>query len=86
MEQERVPTVPNLALVKENTIHADVAAAWSAVNENDGVGHYQDWASPTMFDTDIAAIQEMLAHAITPEEFVQKIEKDYAAYLAEKGQ
>lgn len=63
----------------------DVAAAWATVNRTDAVGHYLDWATPTYFDTYSAALQELLASRITPEEFIQKLEADYSAYLAEKG-
>jgi raffinose/stachyose/melibiose transport system substrate-binding protein len=73
------------AQLDKGAFFKDVAAAWATVNRADAVGHYLDWATPTYFDTYSAALQELLASRITPEEFIQKLEADYSAYLAEKG-
>jgi raffinose/stachyose/melibiose transport system substrate-binding protein len=54
------------------------------MNQTDAVGHYLDWATPTFYDTLTASLQELMAKEITPEEFVQKLEADHAAFLAEK--
>ncbi len=73
------------AQVEKGPFFKDVVAAWAKVNQADAVGHYLDWATPTYFDTYSAALQELLASQITPDEFLQKLEADYSAYLAEKG-
>ena len=56
------------------------------MNQNDEVGHYLDWASPTFYDTLTAGLQELMAKQITPEEYLAKLEADHAAFLKEKGQ
>jgi hypothetical protein len=38
-----------------------------------------------MYDTMIAALQELLGLVITPEQFTERIQTDFAAYLAEKN-
>ena len=53
------------------------------MNENDAVGHYLDWASPTFYDTLTAALQELMAKQTTPEQFLEKLEADHAAFLPE---
>jgi len=72
------------AIIAEGTLFADIVKAWNYLNETDGVGHYIDWASPTFYSTVTAGLQELLAKQTTPEEFVQKMDDDYQAYLASK--
>lgn len=80
-----VPVQPvDPSLVEEGTLFADVVNAWNYLNETDGVGHYLDWATPTFYDTITVSLQELLAKQLTPEEFAQKLDEDYQAYLAEK--
>ncbi len=69
----------------ENSLYAELVRAWAQLNSTDTVGHYLDWATPTMYDTIIAALQELLGLVITPEEFTERIDADLAAYLAEKN-
>jgi raffinose/stachyose/melibiose transport system substrate-binding protein len=66
--------------VEEGTVLADVLAAAAAVTESNGVVPYEDWATPTFYDTLTAAIQELMVERITPEEFVSKVEKDYSDF------
>ncbi len=81
IESGTVPVAPvEPSVLQEGTLFADLVNAWNHMNEIDGVGHYTDWATPTFFDTYSAAIQELMAKQITPEEFVQKLEEDYAGY------
>ncbi|MDP9365815.1 MAG: extracellular solute-binding protein [Chloroflexota bacterium] len=71
--------------VEPGTLFGDLVGAWGRLNETDTVGHYLDWATPTFYDTLVAALQELLAGQTDPAAFVQRVEEDYAAYLAEKG-
>ncbi len=65
------------ANVPQGTLLGDIVAAYGAINEADAVGHYIDWAGPTMYDTLAAAIQELMAGQITPEEFVGRVQAEY---------
>ena len=85
MEAGLVPIEPDVARVEPGTLYADLVGAWTRLNETDAVGHYLDWATPTFYDTITASLQELLALAISPAQFVEQCEADYAAYLAEKG-
>ena len=69
----------------QDSLYAELVRAWAQLNSTDTVGHYLDWATPTMYDTIIAALQELLGLVITPEEFTERIDADLAAYLAEKN-
>jgi len=66
--------------VTPGTVLADVVNAASAVSTANGVVPYEDWATPTFYDTLSAAIQELMAVRITPEEFVAKVQEDYAEF------
>lgn len=59
----------------------DIIAAFTSMNAKNGIGHYIDWAAPTMYDELKANLQEMLASKITPKEFTARIEKVYSDYL-----
>lgn len=81
-----VPVAPmDTSLLEPDTLFSDLVIAWSYMNEVDAVGHYLDWATPTFYDTITAANEELMGFQVTPEEYVQKLEADYAAYMAEKA-
>lgn len=86
VEAGLVPVVPvDPAQLKEGTLYADMVNAWQQILATNSIGHYLDWATPTFYDTVTAALQELGGFQITPEEFVQKLQADYAAFLQEKG-
>jgi raffinose/stachyose/melibiose transport system substrate-binding protein len=55
----------------------EVFNAWTKANAQDAIVPYLDWATPTMYDTITAAIQELLAGKATPQSFASKIHADY---------
>lgn len=61
----------------EGTLTADIVNAWNLISSNNRVGHYLDWAVP--LDDINAALQELMAKQITPEEFVNQVEDAYVA-------
>ena len=79
-----LPLRPVDESVLANALLADVAAAWQHLIETDGVGYYMDWVTPTMYDTITSELQALEAGAITPDEFVQNVNEDYTAFLADK--
>jgi len=74
-----LPAVPvDKSKIPAGTLLGDIVAAYGTINEVNGVGHYIDWAGPTMYDVLSASIQELMALKITPEEFVNKVQAEYA--------
>jgi raffinose/stachyose/melibiose transport system substrate-binding protein len=71
--------------VQPGTVLADVVDTAKTVSESDGVVPYEDWATPTFYDTLTAAIQELMAVRITPQEFVAKVEKDYSDFQSSRS-
>jgi raffinose/stachyose/melibiose transport system substrate-binding protein len=70
--------------VQDGTVLADVLKASSIVTESNGVVPYEDWATPTFYDTLTAAIQELMVSRITPQEFVSKVQQDYADFQSSR--
>ena len=68
--------------IVEGTVSGDVYTAWNTALANDQLGHYMDWATPTMYDTITDQLQQLLAGEATPEEFAAALQTDYADYLA----
>jgi len=63
-----------------SAIQNDIIDAWEAANASDGVGHFLDWASPTIYNTMVENLELLMAEQITPEEFVADVQADYASY------
>jgi raffinose/stachyose/melibiose transport system substrate-binding protein len=83
-ESGLLPLRPVDESVLTHALLADVADAWQHLIEIDGVGYYMDWVTPTMYDTITSELQALEAGAISPEEFVQNVNEDYTAFLAQK--
>jgi raffinose/stachyose/melibiose transport system substrate-binding protein len=58
--------------------------AWKRLKDEDAFHPYVDWATPTMNETMTGAIQEALALKISPDEFAQRLQGDYAEFAAKR--
>jgi len=83
-EASYVPAMPLPGDFKleEGSLFSDTVLAWNRINQDNGVGHYIDWATPTFYDTIVAQIQLLLAGEIDTATFTSAVQKDYAAFLA----
>jgi len=61
-------------------IDTEVFNAWTKANRQDAIVPYLDWATPTMYDTITAAIQELIAGKTTPSSFAKKVQSDYSKF------
>lgn len=68
--------------IDEGSLLGEVLTAWNRVNEADAIGHYLDWATPSMYDTLTAAVQELMAQRLSPEAFLERLDQNYQDYLA----
>lgn len=68
--------------VEVDPLFTDTMVAWNTVNEENAVGHYIDWATPTFYDTIVAELQKLFGKVSTPAEFTAAVEVDYAAFLS----
>jgi raffinose/stachyose/melibiose transport system substrate-binding protein len=61
-------------------LDTEVNNAWVKANKQDAVVPYLDWATPTMYDTITAAIQELLAGKATASSFASTVNSDYTKF------
>ena len=80
----RVPASAGSVGEPADALTAQVAAAWEQIAADDGLIFFQDWASDTMFDTLTGAIQELIGDRISPEDFVARVQEDWAAFHADR--
>lgn len=73
--------LPEDVQLEEGSLFADTVNAWNRINQDDGVGHYIDWASPTMYDTLVAELQKLFGKESDPAAFTAAVQADYAAFL-----
>lgn len=84
-EKENLPVVDTAAQKAPNALGQEVFTAFDATTKNDAVLPYLDWATPTMSDTISAALQDMLAKKVTPEQALTTIQKDYSDFVSAQG-
>ncbi len=66
--------------IPAGTVLSDVVNAAATVNASNGIVPYEDWATPTFYNTLTAAIQELMGMRVTPAEFVANVEVDYSKF------
>ena len=77
-------TGASTAALQQGTLLADVVNATATATADNGVVPYEDWATPTFYDTMTAAIQELMANRISPEEFTTRIQSDYSDFQSSR--
>lgn len=82
IEQGVLPAaeIPDAAIQPE-TLSGDLYTAWNTALENDQIGHYMDWATPTFYDTLTAQLQSLLGGQVAPDAFAAALQEDYAQFL-----
>jgi len=60
-------------------------AMWKTLTANNALGHYADWASPTMLKKYDDNMPHLLAGDMTPQAFVDALDADYQAYMKSIG-
>jgi raffinose/stachyose/melibiose transport system substrate-binding protein len=70
--------------VVTSTVLSEGLSMWKTLGDNNALGHYPDWASPTLLKTYDDNTPLLLAGSITPEAFIDAVDADYQAYLATK--
>ncbi|MGE0216287.1 extracellular solute-binding protein [Mycolicibacterium sp.] len=82
LDTGNLPTVlPSDYQPEPGTLAADIATQYRDVQKADGEVPYLDYATPTFYDTITAGMQELLGGQADPQQFVDRLQKDYAAFL-----
>ena len=75
-----LPSVGSAELAPDSGVQADVFAAFDRVSNAGGLLPFLDHATPTFSETLGDALQELIDGRITPEEFIDALETDYADF------
>ncbi|WP_341358557.1 extracellular solute-binding protein [Georgenia sp. M64] len=81
-ETGNMPVVETAEHLPEGGVQSEIFTAFDEVSQNDGLVPYLDYATPTMAETIGQALQALMAGEMTPEEFTEAVEADYADFVA----
>jgi len=85
LDTGNLPTVlPADYQPQPGTVAADIATQYRDVQKANGEVPYLDYSTPTFYDTITAGMQELIGGQSDPQQFVDTLQKDYAAFLAGK--
>ncbi|TKI05233.1 extracellular solute-binding protein [Martelella alba] len=65
----------------DNPLLGEAYQVWGTLNRYDALGHYADWATPTMLAELNQSVQLLLADRLTPDQLAAKLDADYQSYL-----
>ncbi len=74
-------TSPPAGTAPQGSSTADILAAWAQLEQNDNFVPFMDWATPTLYNTLSAGIEELLGNQTTPSTFVQQGQADYGKFV-----
>ncbi|WP_261166832.1 ABC transporter substrate-binding protein [Microbacterium sp. Marseille-Q6965] len=77
-----LPVNRTAELAPESGVLADVFTVFGEVTENGAVLPYLDYATPTFSDTMGQSLQDLIAGNITPAQFTETLEADYAEFVS----
>ncbi|MBS1206972.1 MAG: transporter substrate-binding protein [Proteobacteria bacterium] len=71
----------NAQIPADNPLLAETYQVWVTLNQHDGLGHYVDWATPTMNAELNQNVQQLLAGRQTADQMVTNFDDNYQRYL-----
>ncbi len=78
-------TTPTDETAIKSSLLKEGLAMWKVLGDNNALGHYADWASPTLLKTYDDNMPHLLAGDMTPQAFVDALDADYQAYMKSIG-
>lgn len=66
--------------VKPGTVLSDLLTTAARLRDMDAMVPYEDWSTPSFYNTLTESFQELLSHKDTPQQFLSKVEADYSAF------
>ncbi|WP_066523002.1 extracellular solute-binding protein [Curtobacterium ammoniigenes] len=80
-----LPTVvPSDDKPATGTLAGDITGLYKTISQSNGITAYLDYSTPTFYDTLTAAAQDLVAEKVTPQQFTQTLQSDYASFLKSK--
>jgi raffinose/stachyose/melibiose transport system substrate-binding protein len=80
-----LPVADTAAQSVTGGLQKDVFTAFGNVVQADGLVPYLDYATPTMYDTLTASLQDLIAKKVSPDQFLDTVEKDYSSFASSNG-
>jgi len=78
LQKGLLPAVPvHASKIPTGTLLGDIVSAYESLSIADGVGHYIDWAGPTMYQLLGSSVEGVMSLETTPEEFVATVQAEY---------
>ncbi|WP_413731871.1 extracellular solute-binding protein [Sodalis sp. RH20] len=71
----------NAKIPADNPLLAEIYRVWIKVSDYDGLGHYIDWATPTMINALQEHVQLLLAGKESPQQLTDKLDENYQQYI-----
>lgn len=65
----------------DNPLLGEAYKVWLTLNQYDGLGHYADWATPTMLAELDQNVQLLMADRQTPDQLTTNLDNNYQRYL-----
>lgn len=85
VKNDTLPVVlPADVAPQPGTLVAEVYKRYDALTTGNGIVPYLDYTTPTFYNTLTAAMQDLTALKVTPEQFTQQLQHDYAAFKKSK--
>lgn len=84
-ETGNLPVNRTAELAPSSGVMADVHTVFGDVTGEGSLLPYLDYATPTFADTMGQSLQDLLAGQVTPEQFTEALEADYAEFVASNG-
>lgn len=82
-ENGMLPALPisESSVPNAGDLFKDILKSYKQVNENNGMGYFIDWITPTFYDTSSAAVQQLMNGSLTAVEFSQSLQDDYDNFV-----
>ena len=64
---------------------ADITSEYKTISSGNGIVPYLDYTTSTFYDTLTAAMQDLVAGKVTPEQFTQTLQDDYTKFQSSRG-
>ena len=78
--QQQIPSVAGAKAPSTEPYLGQVASAWQAVEGDDGLMLYTDWASPTMYQTLASNFQKLMADKTSAQDMATAVQDDWTKF------
>ena len=78
--QQQIPSVAGAKAPSTEPYLGQVASAWQAVEGDDGLMFYTDWASPTMYQTLASNFQKLMADKTSAQDMATAVQDDWTKF------